>query len=83
MAVGWNWKVHGKCMGYAWEMHGRCAGFSKRRTNGTWLQLVRSCTFLLDLGVPDFWGQTNVQGAMGFLKWRCTARVRAKAKGVN
>ena len=36
------------------EKHGKCVGFLRLETNRTWLQLVRSCTFLLDPGVPIF-----------------------------
>ena len=34
------------------EKHGKCAGFPSPGTNGTRLQLIRSCAFLLDPGVP-------------------------------
>ena len=34
------------------EMRGKCVEFPRLETNGTWLQLVRSCAFLLDPGVP-------------------------------
>ena len=44
------------------KMHRKSAEFLKLETNRTWLQLIRSCAFLLDSGVPDFWSQTNVQG---------------------
>ena len=38
----------------AWGPCGVHEGFSERGTNGTQLQLVRSCTLPLNLGVPDF-----------------------------
>ena len=34
------------------EMHGKCTGFLRHGTNGTQLQLIRSCALLLDPGVP-------------------------------
>ena len=34
------------------EKHGKSMGFPRLGTNGTRLQLVRSCAFLLDPGVP-------------------------------
>ena len=34
------------------EKRGKCAELPRPGTNGTRLQLVRSCTFLLDPGVP-------------------------------
>ena len=34
------------------EKHGKSMGFPRPGTNGTRLQLIRSCTFLLDPGVP-------------------------------
>ena len=33
------------------EKHRKSTGFPRLGTNGTWLQLVRRCTFLLDPGV--------------------------------
>ena len=37
------------------EMH----GVSEGRTNGTWLQLVRSCAVPIDCGVPDLRGGSD------------------------
>ena len=34
------------------EKRGKSVGFPRLGTNGTRLQLIRSCTFLLDPGVP-------------------------------
>ena len=34
------------------EKCGKSAEFPRPGTNGTWLQLIRSCAFLLDPGVP-------------------------------
>ena len=39
----------------AWEMR----GVSEGGTNGTWLQLVRSCAIPIDCGVPDFMGRVG------------------------
>ena len=42
------------CQNLAAEKHRKCTEFLRLKTNGTWLQLIRSCAFLLDSGVPDF-----------------------------
>ena len=34
------------------EKCGKSMEFTRPGTNGTWLQLIRSCAFLLDPGVP-------------------------------
>ena len=34
-------------------------GVSEGGTNGTWLQLVRSCAVPIDCGVPDLWGGSD------------------------
>ena len=57
-------------------MHRKCTGFLRGGTNGTWLQLVRSCTFLLDPGVSDFEGQSvHVGMCWGFLIQGMSAKV--------
>ena len=42
------------CQNLAAEKHRKCMEFPRLKTNRTWLQLIRSCTFLLDSSVPDF-----------------------------
>ena len=41
-------------------------GVSKRGTNRTWLQLVRSCAVPVGCGVPDLWeGSDGCAGCVG------------------
>ena len=51
-----RWKSTVKVVPKAWlqKSVGNYAESPRLNTNGTWLQLIRSCTFLLDSGVPDF-----------------------------
>ena len=45
-----------------------------KKTNGTWLQLVRSCTLLTVQLVPDFKLQSS-QESNGYLQVACRGRV--------
>ena len=51
LQILWFWAVK-VVLNLGAEKHGKCTGFPRPGTNGTQLQLIRSCTFLLDPGVP-------------------------------
>ena len=73
MARGNSVKV---VLNLAVEKCGKSAGFPRLGTNGTWLQLVRSCAFLLDPGVPISKCQ-SVGMRQGFLMRGMCATVRS------
>ena len=64
----------GLCQNLAVEKRRKCVQFPRLNTNRTWLQLIRSCAFLLDSGVPDFWSQASILDCRGINE----ARVRGK-----
>ena len=63
------------CMRGACGVHAECVrGFSERGTNGTWLQLVRSCAiqFNPEFLISKVWA--DAQGATGYYSGGCMTR---------
>ena len=67
MAKGLNSERRGK-------VYGVHAGISERGTNGTWLQLVRSCTVQFDQVFLISKLRADARGATGYRSGGCTMR---------